>query len=239
MTTQGFVNERYARANEYDIQANKLTVREARTIPNTADDLSYSEVVKMNLTMVFADIRGYTKRIDGSDSKVAARTMTLYVTEMAAAIRHHGGTIVSIEGDGIIGAFADSSSENAQTIAVRCVITMNTLLDYVVNKKLKSFKQEPLTCGYGVDSSQLYITRAGIRGKGKNELVFIGSAMTRVAKYQSKAQSNKMVISSRVYNALEDHYRDSDHGWNWDSLTSEFGTLYQMTVNHWSGIEES
>ena len=155
MTTQGFVSERYARANEYDIPANKLTVREARKIPNTADELSYAEVVKMKLAIVFADIRGYTKRIDKADSKVAARTMTLYVTEMASAIRHHSGTIVGIEGDGIIGAFADSDSRNAQTIAVRCVVTMNTLLDFVVNKKLKSFKQEPLSYGYGADFGRI------------------------------------------------------------------------------------
>lgn len=238
MTTQNFVNNRYARANEYDIAASKLKTREARSIPNVPEDLKYDEVVILDLALIFADIRGYTEIIADMDPKVAARMMSLYVTEMGAAIRHHGGTIVSIEGDGIIGAFASTDKRNAQTISVRSAITMNTSLDYVVNKKLRSFQQNPISCGYGIDFGKIFITRAGIRGEGKNELVFIGSAMTRSAKYQSIAKSNELFVSSRVYNSLEEHYKKSEKGWRWYTISTKYGTLYKKDVNHWSGINK-
>lgn len=239
MTNQGYIDTRWTRVNEYDIPASKLTTRKAQKIPNSPDEVNYSEVVIMNLAILFADIRGYTKRIDSSDSKVAARIMNLYVTEMAASIRYHGGTIISIEGDGIIGAFADTEKRNAQTIAARAVVTMNTILNYVVNKKLHSFQQEALGCGYGIESGKLYIIRAGVRGKGKNELVFIGSAMTKAAKYQSFASSNEVYISNQVYNSLEDFYKKSDEGWSWSSVYKhDFGTLYRKSVGNWSNTSE-
>ena len=237
MTTQGFVNARYDRVREYDIPATQLTVRSARSIPNVPEDVAYNEVVSMDLAIVFADIRGYTHRIDNADPKVASRTMSIFVTEMAAAIRHHQGTIVSIEGDGIIGAIK-SNDRNAPTEAARTVVTMNTLLDYVVNKRLRAFQQEPISCGYGVDYGRLIITRAGIRGEGKNELVFVGSAMTRAAKYQSKAKGNEMFISNRVYRNLDAFYKNPDKGWKWVEISTEFGPLYKKTVYHWSDTQE-
>ncbi|MFW9995507.1 MAG: adenylate/guanylate cyclase domain-containing protein [Candidatus Odinarchaeota archaeon] len=236
MTTQSYVKDRYNKVLQYDIPASQLTVRQARSIPNIPNDVGYKEVVVMDLAIVFADVRGYTKRIEGANPKVAARLMSIYVTEMAAAIRHHGGTIVSIEGDGIIGAFDDSGDENGPTAAVRSVVTMNTLLEFVVNKRLSAFQQQPLSCGYGVDHGRLHITRAGIHGEGKNELVFVGSPMTRAAKYQAKAQGNELYISKRVYDAIEEFYRNN---WGWSSThTTEYGTLYKMNVNHWTGTEE-
>jgi len=235
MTNQNFVKTRYERVLEYDVPANQLTVREARKIPNVPNDVAYNEIVKMNLSIIYADIRGYTERMENADPKVAARIMSIYITEMAAAMRFHEGTIVSIEGDGIIGAFQPSSNNNASTKAVRTIVTMNTILSYVINKRLKSFQQDPISCGYGADYGRVYITRAGIRGEGKNELIYVGPIMSRVAKYQNLAEGNEVKISQRLYNGLEDHYKNN---WKWKSVSTKYGTLYSMSVNTWKGTEE-
>ena len=59
---------------------------------------------------------------------------------MAAKIRQHQGEVLSICGDEIIGAFTDK--ENSAPIeVVRCVLTMSTLLNFVVNKRIRSFNQ--------------------------------------------------------------------------------------------------
>ena len=80
----------------------------------------------MNLAMLFVDIKGYTKLVQEQNQKKIARMMTLYVTEMGAAIKYHGGTIVSIERDGLLAAFNTKENQkyNACEEAVRCAVTM-------------------------------------------------------------------------------------------------------------------
>ena len=238
MVSQSFVDGRRSRVQDYDTPAQNIEIRDGRKIP-LVSGVKYNEIVRMDLSMVSIDIKGYTKLVtDHPDEKVLARIMKIYVTEMAAAIREHGGTIVSIEGDGILGAFhkSDNEKDNPQQNAVRCVTTMSTLLKHVVNKTLRSFKQDPLNCRYGVDFGRVNIIRAGIRGEGKNDLVFIGKTTSTAVKIQNEAKVGYMYVSKNVYSALDDHFADSET-WKWTTVNSRrFGQLYSKKTNGWSGI---
>lgn len=248
MTTQDLINSRYdlivGRNDKkaYDIAAGTLEFRESTTIPEVSNHLKYTEIVEMHLAMLFVDIKGYTKLVQDQNPKKIARIMTLYVTEMGAAIRHHEGTIVSIEGDGLLAAFnaKENHKFNACEKAVRCAVTMNTLLEFVVNKRLKDIGYDTLNCRYGVDYGRVIIKRAGIRGEGKNELLFIGKATNHASKFLSIASSNELVISEDVYTNLSESYTDSNKGWNWSgNVSSDYGGYRKKSVGHWKGTEEA
>lgn len=225
----------------YDVPASQMEERSGRKIPASPNSLKYNEVVKLDLAMLYVDLVGFTKLVEGKEAKTVARIMTIYVTEMAAAVRHHGGTILDIQGDGMLAAFSDSSEEknNAATTAVRVPITMHTLLRFVVNKRLRQFQQADLQCRYGIDHGRVVVTRAGLRGAEKNDLVYIGTATNYAVKFQALAKAEELVISDRVYGQLDDHNRNSDKGWQWSSSQNrEYGTLYRMKASQWSKTEE-
>ena len=231
MTSQAFLDERGDRVDNYDIPGSKMEVRSEDDIPDT-DDVTYKEVIKMDLSMLSVDIKGYSAMISNyPDEKVLGRAMRLYVNEMTAAIRHHGGTIVSIEGDGIIGAFSNTSEENynPQESAVRCAVTMATLLKKIVNEKLRSFQKPPLECRYGVDYSRTYIVRAGVRGKRKNDLLFVGEALSSAVKIQNKADPGYLFVSCNTHENLRDGYKNPEIGWIWHCD----GELHYMNNGGW------
>ncbi len=248
MTTQEFINTRYDHIigrngkNAYDVAAKNLETRTSNKIPQTSKDLKYNEIVKMDLAMLFVDITGYTDLVKNENPKKIARVMTLYVTEMGAAIRHHGGIIVSIEGDGLLASFntIQGKKHNACEKAVRCAVTMNTLLDFVVNKRLREFNYNTISCRYGMDFGPIIINRAGIKGEGKNELLFIGKATNHAAKFLGIASNGEYVISEEVYKQLSDFYRGSSNGWSWSSsYSSEYGNYRKRSVSHWKDIKEA
>lgn len=238
MVGQGYVDQRYKRVKEYDTPVSQMTERSVVKLPEV-EDVRYSEVVTINVAMLFCDIKGYTKLVtEASDPKTVARIMTIYVTEMAAAIREHGGTILSIRGDGLIGTFVDGD-RNASTEAVRCAVTMNTILDYVVNKQLKSFKQEPLECHWGADSGRIRITRAGLYRDKMNDLVYIGNAINHASKFSVLAKGNQITISEKLYNRLNDFNKNPNEGWSWiRQYDRNYGNYYSKELNHWSGTQE-
>ena len=217
MTTRAFVDQRWERVDSYDIPGSRMEVTWDDVIPVT-DEVSYGEVIVMDLSMLSVDIKGYSAMISNyPDEKVLGRAMRLYVNEMTAAIRHHGGSIVSIEGDGIIGAFSNSCEDNynSQESAVRCAITMATLLKEIVNEGLRSFQKPPLVCRYGVDHSRTYIIRAGVRGKRKNDLLFVGEALSSAVRIQNEADPGYLFVSCNTHENLRDAYTDPEAGWTW------------------------
>ena len=242
MTGAGFLNKRLEQAKKYDDPAKQMTVREAKKIPAVKNTKYKEELVKMDLSMLSVDIEGYTKLVTNHpDEKVLARVMKLYVNEMTAAIREHGGTIISIEGDGILGAFSSSSEEgyNAQESAVRCAVTMGMLLKEVVNQKIEGFNQLPLKCRYGVDYGRVYIVRAGVKGGRKNDLIFIGKVTSTAVKIQAEADRTGYVyVSPNVHSALSSSYKE-DPGWTWyrTTLKSPVGLVYYNSIEGGWGLD--
>lgn len=177
---------------------------------------------------------------DQKDNKTVSRIMNIYVTEMAAAIRNHGGSILDIQGDGILGAFPDKADgdRNAATSCLRGAGTMASVLKLIVNKRIKQFQQDPLKCRYGMDFGKIIIIKAGIRGQDKNDLVFIGNPINRAVKLQGKTKPSHFLSTDHFYGNLEEHYKNSEEGWSWQSKNTNLGIVWEKEMNKWSGLEE-
>ena len=232
MPIQQFLNERMARANNYDIPAKHMWVTKEEKIPD-AEHVRYNQTIEMDLTMLSVDIKSYTNRVvNHPNKKVVARIMRLYVNEMTAAIRHYGGTIISIEGDGILGAFPSSSNslQSSQEKAVACAITMYILLEVIVNRRIVDFQQPRIDCRFGIDHSQTYIIRAGIRGGRKNDLVFVGRAASLAVNMQSRAHPGQLLVSPDTYFGLSPQCQDGYWGW-WSSFDSNLNYIYSLNMS--------
>jgi adenylate cyclase len=56
-------------------------------------------------SVLFCDLRGFSHFAESRSAATVIATLNRYLTEMSEAIKVHGGTVVSYEGDGIMGVF--------------------------------------------------------------------------------------------------------------------------------------
>lgn len=75
-----------------------------QVLARTDDDLRL-EGSRMDVTVLFSDIRGFTTFAEGRDPGQVLEVLNAYHEEMTAAVMDHGGTLISFMGDGIMAAF--------------------------------------------------------------------------------------------------------------------------------------
>ena len=76
----------------------------ARAVASTAVDLR-SGGERLEATVMFADLRGFTRFAEGLRPAVVSEALNRYLTGMSEAIQDEGGTVVSYMGDGIMAVF--------------------------------------------------------------------------------------------------------------------------------------
>ena len=225
-----FILQRKHKIKEYDMPTTRIGVNISDKIPHLPESMAYSEIKVMNLSMIFVDIEGYSKLVsEHRNSEVIARIMRIYITEMVSAIRHHKGTIISIEGDGILAAFHRQSSDkhDSTQTAFYCAVTMSKLLKEVINPAIQGFKQHLLKCRYAIDYGRIHIARLGVPEKGKNELLFIGEPTSSVVKIQSEMPTGFIGVTERVYKSFHADIQDVLVDWGtWNGLRW-FGLLFK------------
>ena len=241
--TQGFVNTRYKAAKEYDNRFEKgMKIKKMKNIPSprTVVNEGFNEMTELNLAILSIDVLGYTKRYNtGTNHKLIARVMNLYLTEMVQAVIYHDGEIISIEGDGILAGFSNSETSISKQNAVRCALTMSTLLKFVVNNRIKKFNQEPLKCRYGIDYGRVYLKRVGVRGEKGTDFVYIGKSTSTAVKLQLKSSVEYLRVSQSVYEGLGQSFTDKNRGWTWEKGSAkDIGTTYMTYTGGWSSIKQ-
>ena len=75
-----------------------------QVLARTDDDLRL-EGTRMDVTILFSDIRGFTTFSEARDPGQVLEVLNAYHEEMTSAVMDHGGTLISFMGDGIMAAF--------------------------------------------------------------------------------------------------------------------------------------
>ena len=75
-----------------------------QVLARTDDDLRL-EGARMDVTILFSDIRGFTTFSEARDPGQVLEVLNAYHEQMTSAVMDHGGTLISFMGDGIMAAF--------------------------------------------------------------------------------------------------------------------------------------
>jgi class 3 adenylate cyclase len=132
------------------------TERDGTVVPE-ADDLKLSnDAVKLNGTVLYADMSGSTKLVDTYQASFAAEIYKAYLHCAAKIVTAEGGVITAYDGDRIMAVYLGDSKN---TSAVRTALKINWARENIVNAKLKA--QYPNTdCKVkhtvGIDTSALF-----------------------------------------------------------------------------------
>ena len=162
-----------------------------------------NDAVTLDGTVLYADLAESTSLVNDYKDYFAAEIYKAYLVAAARLITHEGGKITAFDGDRIMAVFIGSSKN---TSAVRCALRINWAVQNIIKPAIRA--QYPnsayqLSHAVGVDQSDLFVVRTGIRGS--NDLVWVGRAANYAAKLCSMREGQyASIITEQVYNHMSD-----------------------------------
>ena len=206
------------------------TPRDGRIVPESEDIKLGNDAVKLDGTVLYADLDGSTNLVDSYKPAFAAEIYKSYLHCTAKIIRAEEGTIVSYDGDRIMAVFiGDSKNTDAARTALKITYAVREIINPAIKaqypKSTFSIKQI-----VGIDTSSLFVARTGIRGS--NDLVWVGRAANYAAKLSSRSGPPSQ-ITADVYDHMHERSKIGSNGENmWTKTTaSEIGSKTIYTSN--------
>lgn len=216
------------------------STRTGQKVPSSTDVALAGGAVELDATFLYADMAHSSKMAKELDRRIAAKILKSFLATTARLVRYHAGTIVSFDGDRILGVFmGNSKNTSAATCALQIKYTVQQIIRPKFEAKYGSVKNASFTIGHGVgvDSGTVLAVRAGARGD--NDLIWIGRAPNFAAKLSDLRESpHHTFITATVYNQLNESakYGGTDKRDMWERRTWKFLdesiTVYRSSW-HW------
>ncbi|HEV2517197.1 MAG TPA: adenylate/guanylate cyclase domain-containing protein [Devosia sp.] len=196
------------------------TVRKGAVVPAPEDlTLSNDAVHLETAAVLYADLDQSTALVKDKKWWFAAEVYKSFLYATARLINSEGGTIVSYDGDRIMGVFIGRAPCND---AARCALKINYAVKKIVQVELDRHYGDRAG-GYqinhvvGIDVSDIRAARTGVRGD--NDIVWVGNAANLAAKLTSLSADWPTRITKAVYNKLNDAQKFSDGRSIWTERT--------------------
>jgi class 3 adenylate cyclase len=205
------------------------TTRDGQKVPEPEDLRLGNDAVKLNATILYADLADSTVLVDNYKPLFAAEIYKTFLVCAARIIKDNGGTITAYDGDRIMAVFI-GGLKNTQ--AVRSALRINYAVREIITPALRN--QYPNTIYHlkhvvGIDTSDLRVARIGVRND--NDLVWVGRAANYAAKLSSLNTGYCTYITFDVFNMVKDDvkYVTATGGtlwWQYTWLEKPYMTLY-------------
>jgi len=168
-------------------------------VSGDADDPLKSH--RREITVVFLDLRGFTSFAETSEPEEVMGVLREYHAEMGRLILEHDGTLERFTGDGMMIFFNDPVPvPDAPVRAVRMAVAMRKRVDEL----LVRWRKRGYDLDFGVGVAQGYATIGAIGFEGRLDYGAIGTVTNLAARLCGEAKPGQILISQRVYGAVED-----------------------------------
>lgn len=207
------------------ILSEQWNARAGQKVPET-DDLKLSnDAVTLQGTVLYADLDDSTELVNTMKPWFAAEVYKSYLVCAARIIRSEGGVITGYDGDRIMAVFIGDGKDSA---AVRTGLKINFAVLEIINPAIKSRYSNAnysVKQVVGIDASDLFIARTGIRGA--NDLVWVGRAANYAAKLSARS-GDATQITPEVYESLNNGAKFGPKGENmWrPAVARGIGNIY-------------
>jgi len=167
------------------------------------------ESERKNVTVLFADISGFTSMSEKLDPEEVTTVMNGALNVLASAVTKYEGYIDKFIGDCVMALFgAPVTHENDPELAVRAALEMRRQLERF-NANLPIDLDTPLTLHIGVNSG--VVIAGGMGSDQKLEYTVMGDTVNLASRLESNAGSGQIFISSYTYNQTRDLFEFTHH----------------------------
>jgi len=204
--------------------------REGQKVPESEDLRLGNDAVKLEGTVLYADLDASTNLVDEYKPFFAAAIYKSYLHCTAKIIRSEGGVITSYDGDRIMAVYIGDYKNSS---AARTALKINYAVNNIINPAIENQYKNKYTVKQvvGIDTSPLFVARTGIRGS--NDLVWVGRSANYAAKLTALSSDYASRITESVYNKLTKSAKYSNDGESiWEKVTwTNMGdmTIYRST----------
>ncbi len=207
-------------------------LRDGTVVPEAEDLKLGNEGVKLDGTVLYADLAGSTHLVDLYKPTFAAEIYKSYLHCAAKIIKSEDGVITAYDGDRVMAIYI-GDSKNTQ--AVRTAMKINYCVEKIINPAIKEYYTKEtfqIQQVVGIDTSALMAARTGVRGA--NDLVWVGRAANYAAKLSSLAPSYATNITKTVYDAMNESVRVHEKQNMWTSASwSDMNNMTIYRSNWW------
>lgn len=211
---------------------NKLEVLEKDKLPST-DELTFENGYKSWVTAIFVDIRNSTSLFTEEDKEKVSKIIRSFTSEIIEILRSDDNLReIGIRGDCVYAIYTSP----LQSDTYECVdkaIYINTYIN-MLNKLLAEKTYPTISAGIGVGTAKELIVKAGRKGVGINNPVWIGDAVTGASNLSSIASKDghaPIALSELTYiNTIEELKKINSEkdveSWFTEYTDDDLGTYY-------------
>ena len=157
--------------------------------------------VEHEVTLLFADIRGFTQLSEQHLPFDVVFLLNQYLAGMSQVITDAGGYIDKFMGDGIMAIFGmDRPAEQGARDAITAARAMSGVLD-ALNQSLRDQVKDPLRIGIGIHTGVAILGRIGVAsGTGAGErITALGDTVNTASRLESasKDMAAELIISAK------------------------------------------
>jgi adenylate cyclase len=177
--------------------------------------LDHPENIKMGgskraVTILFSDIRDYTKFSEGLEEEELVRQLNIYFERMVDCVKECGGTLHKFIGDAVMSVWGDIASvslgegKDARN-AVRSALMMRLRLREL-NEERRVLHQTPLRIGIGLNHGDVLVGLIG--ASSRSEFTVMGDAVNTASRLEGMTKEFKtdLAISESVRLLIGDEF---------------------------------
>jgi len=160
--------------------------------------------VNQLITVLFADIRGFTSLSEHRKPEMVVGLLNRYFSAMTEIIFAHSGTLDKFIGDGLMALFGapKANATDAQN-ALRAAVAMQERMK-ILNEELVEDGFDPIEIGIGLHTGVATIGYIG--SEKRSEYTAIGDTVNLAARLESSAKRGTILISEATARASNNIY---------------------------------
>lgn len=157
---------------------------------------------RRHIAVLFVDIRGFTTISESLEPEQVVEILNEYLSLVASAIQHWGGTLDKFIGDAAMAFFnAPNDQDDYIFHAVCAAYEISKSADYL-REKYEVRYGKPVTFGIGINCGEAIVGNIGSRYR--KDYTAIGDTVNTASRLESSAKAGQILISEAVCNAVAD-----------------------------------
>jgi adenylate cyclase len=156
---------------------------------------------RREVTMFFADLRGWTSFVDTVDPEELMRVLDEFHGTVGALVRQFDATVGFLEGDGVQLFFNDPIEvPDAPLRAVRLGCALRAEMAELISR----WRKRGYELGFGVGIALGYATCGEVGFEGRSDYAAIGAVTNLASRLADEASGGQILIAQRLFAEIED-----------------------------------
>ena len=169
------------------------------------NETAIAEPRRQRLTIMFADIVGFTNVADRVEPEVMTEVLNTYLSNMVDIIEQHGGTLNEFAGDGLMALWGAPNSlapEDQARQAINAAQAMQAQMPVLNEQWRKLGLGTELKARIGINTGMVSVGSYG--SQGRMTYTAIGLQTNIASRIESKAEPGETLISDASYQLIRD-----------------------------------